>query len=76
MNDSQNLIRILNEKKLSVKEVAINAGIPPTTLYSIIQRNGNIRLDLALRLARILDIQAREICSDDIIDYVKVEIIR
>ena len=76
MSDSKKLVKILKEKELCVKEVALEAGLPPTTVYSIIQRDGNIRFDIALRLARVLDVYVGDICSDDIVEYIKYEIIR
>ena len=38
-------------------------GISATTLYTIIQKDTNIRFDFALRLANALKIDVNQICS-------------
>ena len=50
MGYGQNLKDILDNKGMTVKELALKAKIAPTTLYSIIQRNTAIRFDTALRI--------------------------
>ena len=44
-------------------KIAKATGISATTLYSIIQKDSNIRFDFALRLANELQIDVNEICS-------------
>ena len=56
MGYGQNLKNILDEKGMTVKELAKKAGIAPTTLYSIIQRDTAIRFDTALKISNILNI--------------------
>lgn len=63
MGDGRRLKVILDERNMSVRSVAKQAGISPTTLYSIVQRDADIRYDFALRIANILDIETSEICS-------------
>jgi len=58
------LKNILDEKKMSVRQLANACGIAPTTLYSIIQRDTDIRYDFALRIANVLDIPVASLCSD------------
>ena len=53
----------MKEIYISVRKIAKQAGISPTTLYSIIQKDSNIRFDFALRLANILEIDVNEICG-------------
>ena len=65
MGYGKNLKSILDEKGMTVKELAKNAGIAPTTLYSIIQRDTSIRFDTALRISNILDIPINSICKDN-----------
>ncbi|MEY8328013.1 helix-turn-helix transcriptional regulator [Lachnospiraceae bacterium 48-33] len=43
------------------RQITKATGISATTLYSIIQRDSNIRFDLALRLANKLEIDVNEI---------------
>lgn len=65
MGDGANLKRILKDKNTNVRRIAMATGICPTTLYSIIQKDGRIRLDMAVLLADELDIQVEEICYND-----------
>lgn len=65
MGYGKNLKDILNNKGMTVKELARKTGIAPTTLYSIIQRDTAIRFDTALRISNILDIPINSICKDN-----------
>ena len=47
----------------TVNQIAKQTGISPTTLYSIIQKDSNLRFDWALRIANILEIEVDEICE-------------
>lgn len=58
------LKEIIDEKNMSVRKVANESGIAPTTIYSIIQRDTEIRYDFALRIANVLDIPVDMICGD------------
>ena len=57
------LKKYLDEKGTNVRKIAKATGISATTLYSIIQKDSNIRFDFALRLANELQIDVNEICS-------------
>lgn len=63
MGDGKNLKKILDKQGLSVRAIAKRAGISPTTLYSLIQKDTNLRFDYALRIANELDIDVNEICA-------------
>lgn len=63
MGDGRRLKEILDERNMSVRSVAKQAGISPTTLYTIIQNDTAIRFDFALRIANVLDIETSKICS-------------
>ena len=65
MGYGKNLKNILDEKGMTVKELAKKAGIAPTTLYSIIQRDTAIRFDTALKISNILNIPINSICKDN-----------
>ena len=65
MGYGKNLKNLLDEKGMTVKELARKTGIAPTTLYSIIQRDTAIRFDTALRISNILDIPINSICKDN-----------
>ena len=64
MGYGQKLKKILDEKDMSVRQLAKICNIAPTTLYSIVQRDTDIRYDFALRIANALDIPVASICSD------------
>lgn len=64
MGDGKKLKEILNDKNKNVKQIASETGIRPTTLYSIIQKDSNIRLEYAMLLANALNIDVNEICSN------------
>lgn len=63
MGDGKRLQECIKIKGTNVRRVAKATGIPATTLYSIIQKDSSIRLDLALKLANELDIDVNKICS-------------
>ena len=65
MGYGKNLKNILDEKGMTVKELAKKAGIAPTTLYSIIQRDTAVRFDTALKISNILNIPINSICKDN-----------
>ena len=65
MGYGKNLKDILDKKEMTVKELAKKAGIAPTTLYSIIQRDTAIRFDTALKISNILNIPINSICKDN-----------
>lgn len=64
MGYGQKLKAILDERNMSVRQLAKKCNMAPTTLYSIIQRDADIRYDFALRIANTLDIPVASICSN------------
>ena len=65
MADGQKLKGILDERGMSVRELARRTGINRTTLYYIVKNDTNIRYDFALRIANELKIDVDEICSNN-----------
>ena len=63
MGDGQRLKAVLKEKGTNVRQVAKKAEVSPTTLYTIIQKDTDIKLDLGLRLAKVLGIPVSDISS-------------
>ena len=53
MGDGKKLKEYLDERDISVRKIAKQAGISPTTLYSIIQKDSNIRFDFALKRIKV-----------------------
>ena len=68
MNDGMRLKVLLEERGLTVKEVARVADIPPITLYSIISRNSDIKLEYAVKLATALGLKTKDIMGDENLD--------
>lgn len=64
MGDGKKLKECLKNKGTNVRRIAKAAGIPATTLYSIIQKDSNIRIEYALLLASALGVDIHEICSN------------
>jgi transcriptional regulator with XRE-family HTH domain len=63
MGDGKKLKEYIDSKGTNVRKIAKETGISATTLYTIIQKDSNIRFDFALRLANALEIDVNEICS-------------
>ena len=53
----------LKSKETNVRKIVKETGISATTLYTIIQKDSNIRFDFAFRLANALEIDVNEICT-------------
>lgn len=73
MGDGKKLKEFLDSKGTNVRQIAKAAGISATTLYSVIQKDSNIRFDFALRLANELKIDVNEICSNSPVSVVITE---
>ena len=65
MGDGIRLKEIVEAKNTNISRLASATGISRTTLYSLIQRDSNIRFDYALRLANELGVDVNEICSEN-----------
>lgn len=63
MGDGKRLKDILDNKGITVQNIARATGINSSTLYTIIRKDSNIRYDFALRIAQELDIEPNEICQ-------------
>ncbi len=61
---NKRLAEILKEKGLNIRKLSILTGIGPSTLYSIMDRDTRIRYDYAIKIAKVLDISASEICEE------------
>ena len=60
IGDGKKLKEILDSKCTNVRHIAKATRINTTALYSIIQKNSNIRFDFALRLANELEIDMND----------------
>ena len=63
MGYGKNLQAAIGRSGMSVRQVAIRAGIRPTTLYSIIRRDSPVQFYYAIRLAEVLKIELDQICK-------------
>jgi abortive infection bacteriophage resistance protein len=60
VGDGKKLKEILDSKGTNIRQIAKATRISATTLYSIIQKNSNIRFNFALRLANELEINMND----------------
>jgi len=65
MGDGAKLKEILDSKGYTVAKLSRETTISNQTLYAIIKRDTGIRFDFALRIANVLGIDPKEICSDE-----------
>ncbi|MBE5913660.1 MAG: helix-turn-helix transcriptional regulator [Pseudobutyrivibrio ruminis] len=63
MGDGKNLKELIDAKGTNVRQLAKASGLKASTLYSIIQKDTNIRFDYALRIANELGVDVNEVCS-------------
>jgi len=63
MGDGKKLKEVVASKESNIRKLSKATGIKQSTLYSIVQKDSNIRYDYALRIATALDINPSEICS-------------
>nr|DAW28652.1 MAG TPA: Cro/C1-type HTH DNA-binding domain protein [Caudoviricetes sp.] len=72
-----NLKDLLNERGITVKDFAKKIGVPPTTLYSFIQRDSqDVKLELIAKIADGLNIPITELLTykDDTINGERVKV--
>lgn len=63
MGDGKNLKELIDARGTNVRQLAKASGLKASTLYSIIQKDTNIRFDYALRIANELGVDVNEVCS-------------
>ena len=63
MGDGKNLKELIDAKGTNVRQLAKASGLKASTLYSIIQKDTNIRFDYGLRIANELGVDVNEVCS-------------
>ena len=57
---------LLNERDMTVTELARRVGTAPTTIYSIIQRNNKkVDIDVLIKIANVLGVKVDYFGSDD-----------
>lgn len=74
MTSAETIDAILKENNLSRRQLAIKAGIPPSSFQSAMQRNGNLSLDMLEKVAKTLQVELFQILGDDLAKaYFKAE---
>ena len=63
MGDGKHLKELIDAKGTNVRQLAKASGLKASTLYSIIQKDTNIRFDYGLRIANELGVDVSEVCS-------------
>ncbi len=64
MGDGKRLQEQIEKAGTNVRQLAKNSGVKASTIYSIITNDKRIRYEFALKLAAVLEIDVREICSE------------
>lgn len=64
MTIAERIDDLLKKCNISRRQLAIKAGIPPSTFQSAMQRNGNMSVDMLKKVAHALDIPWYELYSD------------
>ena len=68
MGDGKKLRETLHQKNMTVRRLSEITGIKKTTLYSIIQKDSRIKLDYAIVIANVLDLEASDISSYELLN--------
>ena len=63
MGDGAKLKKVLDIQGRNIREISKKIGLTPTTLYSIVKRDGAIKAEFAIKLADELNISPKVICS-------------
>lgn len=67
MGIANKLIKLMKEQNTNANELASKAGVPPTTIYSLIRRDSNrVDIDSLIKIARALGVTADYFCSEEI----------
>lgn len=56
---------ICKEKGITVAELARNADIPKTTLYSMINREGSARIDNIIKICEATDVKLNDFLNEE-----------
>ena len=67
MGIGSRLTEIMEEKGTNANELALQIGVPPTTLYSMIKRDSNrVDIDLIIKISHALGMTADEFLSGEV----------
>ena len=67
MGMGNKLADLIAERKTNVNAVAKKAGVPPTTIYSLIRRDANkVEIDALIKICHALGVTADYFLSEDV----------
>ena len=65
MGIGSKLTDLMKERDTNANELAAKAGVPPTTIYSLIRRDSNrVDIDSLIKIAKALGVTAEYFCND------------
>ena len=66
MGIGSKLTKLMKEQDTNANELASKAGVPPTTIYSLIRRDSNrVDIDSLIKNARGLGVTAEYFCNEE-----------
>ena len=66
MGIGSKLTKLMKEQDTNANELASKAGVPPTTIYSLIRRDSNrVDIDSLIKIARALGVTAEYFCIEE-----------
>lgn len=66
MGIGSKLTKLMKEQDTNANELASKAGVPPTTIYSLIRRDSNrVDIDSLIKIARALGVTAEYFCNEE-----------
>ena len=66
MGIGSKLTKLMKEQDTNANELASKAGVPPTTIYSLIRRDSNrVDIDSLIKIARALGVTAEYFCKEE-----------
>lgn len=72
MGIGSRLVKLMKEQNTNANELAAKAGVPPTTVYSLIRRDSSrVDIDSLIKIARALGVTADYFCSDEVANQPK-----
>lgn len=66
MGIGSKLTKLMKEQDTNANELASKAGVPPTTIYSLIRRDSNrVDIDSLIKIVRALGVTAEYFCNEE-----------
>lgn len=65
MTSVERIDAMLKERKMSRRQLAIRANIPPSTLQSAMERNKTLSYEMQEKIAKVLDIHIFQLLGDN-----------